>query len=84
MQLFQQSEVNLRKIALVGNAPGDPVLPVEERKIRLNVMKRFAMEMQALVKQFRNLQQKFIMRTNHCLVCFGFLKAVVVVVVVLI
>jgi syntaxin 16 len=62
--LFSHSENNLRKIAIVGNGPNDPELPVEERKIRLNVMKRLAMEMQLLLKQFRSTQEKYITRVK--------------------
>ncbi len=71
LQLFHEAENGLKRIATVGNAKGTN-LPLQERQVRLNVMRGFAVDLQELSKQFRAQQKDFVLRT--CAACCALIR----------
>lgn len=59
--LLKKSENSLKRIAVVGNAPGSK-LPQEEQMVRLNVMRNFATQLRGLSKDFRLSQKDYLQR----------------------
>eukprot|EP00457_Paulinella_chromatophora_P008131 gb/GEZN01008158.1/.p1 GENE.gb/GEZN01008158.1/~~gb/GEZN01008158.1/.p1 ORF type:complete len:338 (-),score=56.99 gb/GEZN01008158.1/:365-1378(-) len=59
--ILKKSENSLKRIAVVGNAPGTR-LPKEEQMVRLNVMRNFASSLRGLSKDFRNSQKDYLHR----------------------
>jgi len=60
-RLFRDAENGIKRIATIGNAKGTN-LPLQERQVRLNVMRGLAVEIQDLSKQFRAQQKDFVLR----------------------
>lgn len=60
-RLFRKVDSNLKRIATVGNPEGGQ-LPIQERVVRLNVMRSLAGRIQTLSKAFKNKQKNFMMR----------------------
>mmetsp|Transcript_10965 Transcript_10965/g.15241 ORF Transcript_10965/g.15241 Transcript_10965/m.15241 type:complete len:296 (-) Transcript_10965:278-1165(-) len=62
--IFRKADSNLKRIATIGNEEGKS-LPMQERVVRLNVMRSLARRIQDLSKTFKNKQKQFLLRKKN-------------------
>eukprot|EP00467_Chlorarachnion_reptans_P003328 CAMPEP_0114500554 /NCGR_PEP_ID=MMETSP0109-20121206/8025_1 /TAXON_ID=29199 /ORGANISM="Chlorarachnion reptans, Strain CCCM449" /LENGTH=303 /DNA_ID=CAMNT_0001678221 /DNA_START=57 /DNA_END=968 /DNA_ORIENTATION=+ len=64
-RIFRKTDNNLKRIATIGNPEAGAKLPMQERVVRLNVMRSLAKRIQASSKSFKNKQKQFMMRKKN-------------------
>jgi len=63
-RIFRRADKNLKRIATIGNPEGKQ-LPIQERVVRLNVMRSLARRIQTLSKSHKNKQKNFLLRKKN-------------------